>query len=321
MRSLRIMGVLLCAGFVSGGPAYAKSSCDENCLNTVADRYLAALLAHDPSQLPVTKNLRFTENTVAIPLGTGLWRTISKLKPYKHVIPDPEAGQVGIYATIEENGTGALLAARLKLEGDRISELETLVVRAADMGNFLNTNASEIKPGFLEVVPAAKRASRQDLTKAADLYFEGIVQATGQIVPFSDQCRRFENGTQTAGEFPAGTPAMPPMKLPNGKTWAMPTGCKSSFDSKFTSYISRIGHRRYPVVDRSRGVVMAFAVFEHDGYLKEIDVPGVGKVPVFASALHPFSVVIAETFEVKEGRIREIEAYMTTLPYGSGTGW
>ena len=302
--------------------AIAKPGCDEACLDALADKYLAALLAHDPSRLPTTPGARFTENTIAIPLGQGLWQTISGFKAYKHVIPDPDAGQVGLYVAIEENGTGALLVARLKLRGDKVSELETIVVRAGDMGNFLKTDATETRPGFLEVVPESKRASRESLIKAANLYFEGLEQSSGDIVPFSDQCRRFENGTQTAGDRPAGSSTMmPPMKLPNGNTWSMPTGCRASFNTKFFSYISRIDHRRFEVVDRSRGVVMSFAMFQHEGHVKEVDVPGVGKVPMVASALRPFSVVIAETFEIKDGKIREIEADMTKLPYGAGTGW
>jgi len=35
----------------------------------------------------------------------------------------------------------------------------------------------------------------------------------------------------------------------------------------------------------------------------------------------PFSVVIAETFAIEHGEIRDIEACMSKLPYGAGTGW
>jgi hypothetical protein len=320
-RLAATVGALIALATAASLPAAARSSCDEACLDALADKYLAALLAHDPSQLSTAKDARFTENTIELPIGQGLWKTISKLKAYKHLVPDPETGQVGLYTAIEENGTGALLAARLKLNGDKVSELETIVARTADMGNFLNTNVTDVKPGFLEVVPEGKRASRQDLVKAANLYFDGIEQNTGEIVPFGDDCRRFENGVQTAGEPPPGAPTVPPMKLPNGKTWSMPTGCRASFNTKFFSYISRVDHRRFVVVDRSRGVVMGFVTFQHEGHVKEVDVPGVGKVPIMASALRPFAVVLAETFEIKDGRIREIEAYMTGLPYGAGTGW
>ncbi|MGH8149073.1 MAG: hypothetical protein ACRETB_03705 [Steroidobacteraceae bacterium] len=299
-------------------PAAAGPRCDEACLDGFANRYLAALIAHDPAMLPTTRNVRFTENTVAIALGQGLWTTISKLKSYRHLIADPDSEQVGLYTAIEENGTGALLAARLKLEGMKVSELETIVVRKGDMGSFLNTDGLRVRPGFLEVVPERERASRRTLIHVANLYFEGLVRRTGDIVPFSDACRRFENGIQTAG---AGTPARAPFKLANGRTWSMPTGCKASFNTRMFSYISRIDHRRFEIVDRSRGVVMSFVMFQHEGNVKEVDVPGVGEVPMFPSALHPFAVVIAETFEIKHGKIREIEADMTKLPYGAGTGW
>ena len=172
-----------------------------------------------------------------------------------------------------------------------------------------------------EVEPPAKRESRQNLIRIANLYFEGLEQRTGDIVPFSDACVRFENGTQTAGAPLPGTPPRPPIKLPDGRAFSMPTGCKAGFNTKMFSYISRIDHRRYPIVDRSRGVVMSFVTFQHEGNVKSAEVPGVGEVPMFASALHPFAVVIAETFEIKSGKIHEIEADMTKLPYGAGTGW
>jgi hypothetical protein len=306
---------------VSASAYAAKPGCDEGCLDALADKYLAALVAHAPAQLPTTGDVRFTENTIELPYGQGLWTTASRLKAYKHLIPDPDSGQVGVYAAIEENGTGALLVARLKLRADKVSELETIVVRASDMGNFLRTDATEPLPGFQEKVPEVRRESRQELVRIANLYFEGLEQSSGDIVPFSDQCERFENGTQTAGEPKPGTPPRPPRKLPNGNTWSMPTGCKAGINTKLFSYISRIDHRRFEVVDRSRGVVMSFVMFQHEGNVKEADVPGVGKVPMSDAALRPFSVVIAETFEIKDGLIRDIEADMTKLPYGAGTGW
>jgi hypothetical protein len=319
-RTTNRMGALIALAAAAIAPVAAQASCNEQCLDALADTYLQALLAHTPSQLPTTPDVRFTENTIPLPLGQGLWTTISGLKAYKHIIPDPDTGQVGLYATITENGVGALLVARLKLRDNKVSELETLVVRQGDMGTFLNTDATKVRPGFLEVVPRTERESRQDLVRIANLYFEGLEQRTGDIVPFSDECRRFENGVQTAGNAASGMRPRP-MTLPSGKTWMMPTGCKASFDTKMFSYISRIDHRRFEVVDRSRGVVMAFVMFQHEGNVKSADVPGVGEVPMPAAALRPFSVVIAETFEIKNGRIREIEADMTKLPYGAGTGW
>ena len=128
---------------------------------------------------------------------------------------------------------------------------------------------------------------------------------------------RFENGTQTAGNGARGHA----IKLADGRTWDMPTGCRASFNTRMFSYITRIDHRRYPVVDRSRGVAMSFVTFQHGGNVPEVDVPGVGKVPALPTTDRPFAVAIAESFEVRDGKIHEIEAVMITVPYGAGLGW
>ena len=38
-------------------------------------------------------------------------------------------------------------------------------------------------------------------------------------------------------------------------------------------------------------------------------------------ARRPFTVVVSELFKVQSGKIREIEAIMTSLPYGAKSGW
>lgn len=35
----------------------------------------------------------------------------------------------------------------------------------------------------------------------------------------------------------------------------------------------------------------------------------------------PYSSMIAEIFKIEEGRIRQIEALLTTVPYGMESGW
>jgi len=43
--------------------------------------------------------------------------------------------------------------------------------------------------------------------------------------------------------------------------------------------------------------------------------------PVNLIARRPFTVVVSELFKIKNGKIREIEAIMTSLPYGAKSGW
>ncbi len=46
------------------GVAYDTSPCDRACLRDIAERYLKAMLAHDPHQAPLAANARYTEDGV-----------------------------------------------------------------------------------------------------------------------------------------------------------------------------------------------------------------------------------------------------------------
>src|SRR5271170_6851319 len=58
----------------------AKDTCDQACLSKFVDQYLAALLIHDPSGLPVAADAKLTENTKPTSLGEGLWKTLKFIK-------------------------------------------------------------------------------------------------------------------------------------------------------------------------------------------------------------------------------------------------
>jgi hypothetical protein len=73
-------------------------------------RYLASLVAHDPKQAPLAANARFTEDSEVLPIGGGLWKTASKLRPFRTDFPDVRAGVAAVHAVIEENGSPVLFA-------------------------------------------------------------------------------------------------------------------------------------------------------------------------------------------------------------------
>ena len=55
----------------------AARSCEQSCLEGFVDRYLDAMLAHDPGKVPFSPDVKFTENGQKLDLGDGLWRTIT----------------------------------------------------------------------------------------------------------------------------------------------------------------------------------------------------------------------------------------------------
>jgi hypothetical protein len=80
--------------------------------------------------------------------------------------------------TIRENGKAAALVLRLKVDGGRIAEAETLVLRNENTAANLE-KAGAPDPLLLETVPTAERLPRGTLVGLANTYFEAIEQGNG----------------------------------------------------------------------------------------------------------------------------------------------
>ncbi|MBN1833820.1 MAG: hypothetical protein JW896_17090 [Deltaproteobacteria bacterium] len=50
----------------------AAENCDRECLVGLMKDYLSALVAHNPNVVPFDKHVKFTQNTVDIPVGYEL---------------------------------------------------------------------------------------------------------------------------------------------------------------------------------------------------------------------------------------------------------
>src|SRR4029434_6477690 len=83
------------AGAQRGQPGAA---CDKVCLQGIADAYLAALAAHDPSKAPIAPNAKFTEQAQPMAIGEGQLWTLTAEGPTTFKIPvaDPVAAQIGV---------------------------------------------------------------------------------------------------------------------------------------------------------------------------------------------------------------------------------
>ena len=168
----RLLALAFVAISLHAQAAKSGASCGRACLEGFVNRYLDAMVAHDPSHLPVTPSVKFTEDDVALKLGDGLWDTAS--------------------------GRGIALARRLKIENQRISEAESVVVRSPRTFDMMEKAGAPDRV-LLETVPESERLSRTQLTAIANQYFEAIEQGNGKVAPFDADCNRFENGMKTSG--------------------------------------------------------------------------------------------------------------------------
>src|ERR1700742_4330109 len=115
---------------VAAGSAQAQSGrCDRTCLEGMISTYLTALAAHEPGRLTVAPGIRYAENDQLLPLGSGEWQIAGSPGKYRHVFADPESGQVAAITTITEHGVRVIYVVRLKLDRNKISEIEPQITR------------------------------------------------------------------------------------------------------------------------------------------------------------------------------------------------
>lgn len=295
-------------------PGTLPPACDRACLYGFIDKYLDALARKDPSRPPWAPNVRFTENNVELSIGDGLWGTVSGLGDYKLKFADPQNGQVGVFGVVKESGVSSTLAARLKVEAGKITELETIILRIADMPplvgneNPFSKGSFALRPILEQDVPPNLRRPRERLISLSDGYFDTLQLNDGQLfTEFDPACNRFENGLQTTnnaakvlGEYSA-------------------LGCADQFKLGVYRYDDRLRARRFPLVDEERGLVLAMGFIDHSGRLGSYQLTD-GKAAE-SPIRRPHSFHLMELFKIVDGRIRQIEAVFITVPYNMPSPW
>ena len=224
------------------------SACTREGLKSITDNFFTALEAHNPSSLPLASNARYTENGIEVPIGKGVWETAGKTT-FKRVMVDVQKCGTHTQAVIEEkdNPKPVLYGVRLKIEEEKISEIEAIIVRGEqvlDVQAILDTKNQD----WEVILPPEQRSSRLAMMAAADDYFELFVKDKKREVSdlaYSGFCDRWENGTITTkgGEFQG-------VVLPSHS--CSPEG--------FADMTETHGPRRF-LVDEETGVVVAYVLF------------------------------------------------------------
>lgn len=297
-------------------PVCAADPCDRACLEGHIDNVLAAMIAHNPDLLMMAKDVRYTENGVALRPGDGMWGTLSARGKYNLYISDPESGQAGFYGTVSENGRMNYIALRVKVCEALIGEIEAIVVRPEGMipgeeqsppvGDVMDQKAP--RPQFLQTVPPAKRMSRERLVAVANSYFTGLANQTGRFTaPFAETCERWENGHHTTNQEPNPD-------IPGSMPDILAMSCEEQQKSGWFAFVTEIRNRRFPVVDIERGMVLSFAFFYHDAAVREYPLPDGTMTPNILT--YPQTIEISELFQIRNGKIDQIEAVIHSVPYG-----
>jgi hypothetical protein len=319
----KLFTLIATAVVFSAATITAQGRCDRACLIGISDVYIDAVVAKDPKKAPLAGNVRYTENGQRLQPGDGFWNSVAGKGTYKLHIADPTAGQIVTLVTMRETAApapqGVVLALRLKVVDNRITEVEHLIAHSD--GATKNFEArGQPREAFDRLTPPARRKSRAELVRVANMYFSGMQLNDGKgSYPFADDCHRIENGGDTTNAKTSrdGGPRPDP-KTATGYSgmWT----CREQFESGMLHFVSRIRDRRYMAVDEERGVVASFAFFDHDAGKSRTFTTPTGRT-MTAGPMQPWTWEIMEVFKVEDGLLHEIEAVLERAPYGMSSGW
>src|SRR5690606_25898311 len=246
--------LLFAAAFAIALPAAAQGQdCDRDCLIKMADDYAAALVAHDPSRVPLASDAVTVENARKVARGEGLWRTVTGgVTEFRIPVPDSVSQQVGLLAMMEVEGEPALVGIRLKRENGRIVEAEHMVAGNLSVGQRADLQAP--RAALLRPVPDAYADSSSTLLYIGASYYDSLDMNNGSLTPYADDCERRENGFQTArNPMTRVTPG-------NGQTdpafaYLGGLGCEAQMNTNMWEYIDEIANRRVEIADTVTGLV------------------------------------------------------------------
>jgi len=310
-RASVVLCICLAATFALPAAAQSSFNCDRVCLANLADQYFIALAADDPSMLPLSPNVKYTETGVVKTLGEGLWNTVDGLPRYRLNLYDPETGGIGVHAVLPERGLETLLSLRLKVESGVITEVETLIIPGdSKIVGYQPEDLTKPSRRWSRTIPLVERNSRFEILSAADAYFRGFeTNGTPEYIraPLLPETDRRENGilyTNTnIGDMVVGT-------------------ARSGFDAgNFTDV--QVRDRRYPVVDSVTGAVMSLVRFgDPMGELSPASLPvDRNGQPQETTDILVGAAFVSEIFLISQGKIADINAFWIPSEGNLPTPW
>jgi hypothetical protein len=290
--------------------ALPRGDCDRQCLESFVRRYVSALGDKDPSRAPFARDIRFTENSVEMPIGSGLWATASAVDAAAGMIAaDTESGNAAWFGHAHEHDKLVFLAIRIKVDGGEITEAETVIARRTGMPLIFGTGKEPHHPAWTQALTPEQQRPRPRLRAVADSYFNTVEYNDGQVFAhFKPDCSRLENGISTTAATGNATSSA-----------SVAEGCEAQFKLGIYRINKQLRERRYPLIDVERGIVVGMNFFDHANTFDEYMLTDGRTMKTLLK--WPNSLTIMEAFKIVDGEILTIEATFDYVPYGMHSPW
>jgi hypothetical protein len=266
-------------------------------LRRALDRTLDALMEHCPCSLPLAPGFRYTENSILVEPGMGLWQSARAVRDYGIPLVDPERGEAGWFGALDERGLFAMLAFRIRVERGLITEMEAIVARPekpAQNGQLREaTFTLFVPPLSADLEPDAFQAAPQALMRPSAAHRAALATVLEQ---YQAACERRDAAAARLGKDA--------VRRENGHPAA-------DFTDSPTARLTSLRGRRPLVIDAAQGLAL-------DVVLRDNAALSSAAPPEFRS---PWTDLHARLFKVERGEVTRLEELVRRLPYGQGSGW
>jgi len=267
------------------GSAAQAAECDRDCLRGMITKYVEALVAHAPQSLPLAPNVRFTEDSRALALGEGAWKTVTRAGSFRQDYLDVRRGIAASHVELYEEGAQLQYSVVLRIDDQKITGVETLINRVTATSKFQPDSLGKPLPKMNDPVPGNKRMSRAELIRVALTYPEGLrIGSFADATPFAKDAYRVENGVFIAGE---GCPR---------------ANCPGLYTQRVILHPNVIAS--VAAVDEEAGIVLLWMNF---GYTNSYGANN--------------ALVTFEAFKIWGGEIQAVNAFFRILPLETPRFW
>jgi hypothetical protein len=271
--------LLFCASAVQA------AECDRECLRGMITKYVEAIVAHTPQSLPLAANVRFTEDSRALPLGEGAWKTVTRAGTFRQDYLDVRRGIAASHVELHEEGAQVQYSLVLRVVDQKITGIETLVNRITPTSKFQPDSLGMPLRKMNDPVPDNRKMSRAELIRVALTYPEGLrIGSFPDATPFAKDAYRVENGLFIAGD---GCPR---------------ANCPGMYTQRVILHPNIVAS--VAAVDEEAGIVLLWMNF---GYTNSYGPNN--------------SLVTFEAFKIWGGEIQAINAFFRILPLETPRFW
>jgi hypothetical protein len=239
MTRLSVISLVAAGVLLAPATAFAQLSCSRDGLQRAVDLYVAAQSKGDISGLPLSTGAGYWENIARTNIDTGLIKTAMKIDFHRSFL-DPATCQTFTEVIVTNKAKPYVLAARLRVNRDKITEVEMLWTTTGywlfNADAYLKWSSSE----NWDPIPANRRDTRDTLVAAANAYLDAFLEGRKDGVPWGYPCNRTEGGAHTGNGSPTDSCDV-----------GVPSGVN-------------ISNRRF-IVDETLGTVAVFCTFGAGG--------------------------------------------------------